>query len=64
MQHYMGEGSLDAHNAIQLLHTIFSLYNELRTRWKRVVKLVWAMIHIEQEIPKEWAHSPFLLPKI
>jgi hypothetical protein len=58
MQQYVGEGGLDSRNAIQLLHTIFSLYNELRPRWKRVVKLVWAKTHAEgEEMPENLLNS-------
>jgi hypothetical protein len=45
IQQYVGKGDLDACNTIQLHHTVFSLYNELKPRWKRVVKPVWAKIH-------------------
>jgi hypothetical protein len=37
MIHFVGEGGLDSRNAIQLLHTISSLYLVLKSRWKRVV---------------------------
>jgi hypothetical protein len=37
MQQFVGEGGLDAWNAIQMLHTMFSLYLVLKSRWKRVV---------------------------
>ncbi len=37
---FVGEGGLDSRNAIQLLHTVFSLYLVLKSRWKRVVGLV------------------------
>jgi hypothetical protein len=58
MQQYVGEGDLDAHNAIQLLYTIFSLYHELRPRWKRVVKLVWAKTHeANEEMPADLLDS-------
>jgi hypothetical protein len=57
MQQYVGEGGLDSHNAIQLLHTIFSLYNELQLRWKRVIKLVWVKKHAEgEEMPSNLLH--------
>ena len=49
MQQYVGEGGLDSQNAIQLLQTILSLYNEMQPRWKRVVKVVWAKTH-----QREW----------
>jgi hypothetical protein len=50
MQQFVGEGELDRRNALQLLHTVFSLYLVLKsTRWKRVVKLVWAKTHETQE---------------
>jgi hypothetical protein len=58
MQQYVGEGGLDARNAIQLLHTVFSLYHELRPRWKRIVKLVWAKTHeTQEEMPADLLHS-------
>jgi hypothetical protein len=58
MQQYVGEGGLDSRNAIQLLHTVFSLYNELRPRWKRVVKLLWAKTHTQQdEMPDDLLNS-------
>jgi hypothetical protein len=40
MVQFLGEGVLDSRNAIQLLHTVFSLYLVLKSRWKRVVGLV------------------------
>jgi hypothetical protein len=49
MQQFVGEGGLDARNALQLLHTVFSLYLVLKSRWKRVVKLVWAKTNATQE---------------
>jgi hypothetical protein len=41
LQQYVGEGGLDARNAIQLLHTIFSFYKELKGRWSKAAKAVW-----------------------
>ena len=59
MEQYVGEGGLDARNAIQLLHTVYSLYNELRPRWKKVVRLVWEKIHGgELEMPNNFVEVP------
>jgi hypothetical protein len=41
LQQYVGKGGLDARNAIQLLHTIFSFYKELKGRWSKAAKAVW-----------------------
>jgi hypothetical protein len=41
LQQYVGEGGLEARNAIQLLHTIFSFYKELKGRWSKAAKAVW-----------------------
>jgi hypothetical protein len=35
-QHFVGIGGLDSRNAIQLLHTMFALYKELKKGWKRL----------------------------
>jgi hypothetical protein len=41
LQQYVGKGGLDASNAIQLLHTIFSFYKELKGRWSKAAKAIW-----------------------
>jgi hypothetical protein len=51
MIQFVGEGGLDSRNAIQLLHTVFSLYLVLKSRWKRVVGLVWKKIHANKQMP-------------
>jgi hypothetical protein len=57
MQQFVGEGGLDAQNALQLLHAIFSLYKELKSRWKRVVSLVWKGMHTNEQIPDNLLNS-------
>ncbi len=58
MQQFVGEGGLDARNAIQLLHTVFALYLVLKSRWKRVVGLVWQKLHTSNEqMPDELLNS-------
>jgi hypothetical protein len=58
MQQFVGEGGLDARNAIQLLHTVFSLYLVLKSRWKRVVGLVWQKLHTsDEQMPDELLNS-------
>jgi hypothetical protein len=41
LQQYVGDGGLEARNAIQQLHTIFSFYKELIGRWSKAVKAIW-----------------------
>jgi hypothetical protein len=41
MQQVVSKGGLESQNAIQFLHTIFSLYLVLKSSWKRLVSLVW-----------------------
>jgi hypothetical protein len=50
MQQFVGEGGLDARSALQLLHTLFSLYLVLKSRWKRVISLVWKQINTQEQI--------------
>ncbi len=54
-QHFIGKGSLDKRNAIQLLHTMFSLYNELnrfKGRYKDIVRVLWKQTY-ESEMPDD-----------
>jgi hypothetical protein len=44
LQHFVGVGGLESWNAIQLLHTMFALYKELTTRWKKIVRAVWKKV--------------------
>jgi hypothetical protein len=54
----VGEGGLDARNAIQLLHTVFSNYLVLKSRWRRVVGLVWQKLHTsDEQMPDELLNS-------
>ena len=57
MIQFVGEGGLDSRNAIQLLHTVFSLYLVLKSRWKRVVGLVWKKIHANEQMPDDLLDS-------
>jgi hypothetical protein len=57
MKQFLGEGVLDSRNAIQLIHTIFSLYLVLKSRWKRVVGLVWKKIHANEQMPDDLLDS-------
>ncbi len=41
LQHFVGVGGLESRNAIQLLHTMFALYKELKKGWKKIVRAVW-----------------------
>jgi hypothetical protein len=42
LQCYVGIGSLHLWNAIQLLHTMFALYMELKKAWKKkIVRAIW-----------------------
>jgi hypothetical protein len=58
MQQFVGdEGGLEARNALQLLHTVFLLYKELKSRWKRVVSLIYKKIHTNKEMPDDLLDS-------
>jgi hypothetical protein len=57
MQHFVDEGGLDTWNALQLLHTIFSLYLVLKSRWKRVVSLVCKKIHTNKQMSDNLLNS-------
>ncbi len=51
LQQYVGDGGLEARNAIQLLHTIFSFYKELKGRWSKAVKAIWKKTVGDESMP-------------
>jgi hypothetical protein len=54
-QHFVGEGNLEKRNAIQLLHTMYSLYDELngfKGRYKESVRVLWRKIY-ESQMPDD-----------
>jgi hypothetical protein len=53
----VGKGGLDTRNALQLLHTVFSLYLVLKSRWKRVVSMLWKKIHPSEQMPDDLLKS-------
>jgi hypothetical protein len=44
LQHFLGVGGLEVRNVIQFSHTMFPLYKEFKTRWKKIVKAVWKKV--------------------
>jgi hypothetical protein len=38
-------------NVIQLLHTMFVLYKELKKRWKKIVRAVWKKVRGTEVMP-------------
>jgi hypothetical protein len=52
LQYYVGVGGLDLQNAIQLLHTMFALYMELKKGWKKIVRAVWKKIRGTEVMPE------------
>ena len=46
----IGKGGLDSDNAVQLLHTIYSLYYELRYEWKKLITDVYLA---ENNLPQD-----------
>jgi hypothetical protein len=51
--HFVGVGGLELQNAIQSLHTMFALYNELKTRWKKIVRrAVWKKVCGTEVMPE------------
>jgi hypothetical protein len=55
LQQYVGEGGLEARNAIQLVHTIYAFYKELKGRWTRAVKALWKRMHGNEDMPDDFA---------
>ena len=51
LQYYVGVGGLDSRNAIQLLHTMFVLYKELKMGWKKIVRAVWKKVRGTEVMP-------------
>jgi hypothetical protein len=51
LQQYVGDGGLEARNAIQLLRTIFSFYKELKGRWSKAVKAIWKKTVGDESMP-------------
>jgi hypothetical protein len=51
LQYYVGVGGLDLRNAIQLLHTMFALYMELKKGWKKIVRAVWKKLRRTEVMP-------------
>ena len=62
LQQYVGEGGLEARNAIQLLHTIYSFYKELKERWTKAVRTVWKKVYGE-EMPDDALDAVEDIPK-
>ena len=57
-QHCIGEGGLDAENAIQLLHTLYSMFLQNRSYWSELVSEIYNKLEsdeegIQKEIPKD-----------
>ena len=54
MQHCIGEGGLTNSNAVQFLHTLFSLFDDNRSIWKVMVhEMYGSTYNAEDIIPKE-----------
>jgi hypothetical protein len=54
MQHCIGEGGLTNSNAVQFLHTLFSLFDDNRSIWKVMVREMYGSTYnAEDIIPKE-----------
>jgi hypothetical protein len=51
LQHFVGVGGLESRNAIQLLHTMFALYKELKKGWKKIVRAVWKKVRGTEAMP-------------
>ena len=62
LQQYVGEGGLESRNAIQLLHTIYSFYKELKGRWTKAVRAVWKKVYGE-EMPDDALDAVEDIPK-
>jgi hypothetical protein len=45
LQQHVGDGGLEARNAMQLLHTMFSFCEQMRGRWSKAVTTVWKRLH-------------------
>ena len=41
MEQYIGEGGLDKRNAVQLLHTVFSMYEAVKIQRSKLVTQLW-----------------------
>jgi hypothetical protein len=62
IQQYIGEGKLGLKNAVQFLHTLYSLYDELngfKRRWNKIVRGGWHKVYgteagkITIDLPKD-----------
>jgi hypothetical protein len=53
MLYCVGEGGLNNNNAVQFLHTLFSLFDESRSYWKDIVQSLFEEVYDEEIIPKE-----------
>ena len=51
IEHYIGDGGLENNNAIQYIHTVFSFFKEVKTRWADMVKVTWVRLNPGTEIP-------------
>jgi hypothetical protein len=52
LQHFVGVGGLESCNAIQLLHTMFALYKDLKKGWKKIVRAVWKKVRGKETMPE------------
>jgi hypothetical protein len=57
LQHFVGVGGLESRNAIQLLHTMFALYRELKRGWKKIVRAVWKNVYGTEAMPNNLLDS-------
>jgi hypothetical protein len=57
LQHFVGVGGLESRNAIQLLHTMFALYKELKKGWKKIVREVWKKVYGTEVMPENLLDS-------
>jgi hypothetical protein len=51
LQHFVGVGDLESFIVIQLLHTMFALYKELKKGWKKIVRAVWKKVCGTEAMP-------------
>ena len=55
MVHCIGEGGLDDENAVQFLHTLYSLFDEHRVLWSKIMSTFFKDIHDDPtiDIPRD-----------
>jgi len=56
IQQYIGLGGLERHDALQLAHAVYDMFNcfrELQGNWKEFVTVIWNDEHPTISIPKE-----------